>query len=105
MRNFNQDLKKVYNENLQILVASKKKPGTIFYGIDNYLSICGIGYAIRINYGCFTGNYQMFGKLQVLISRAISGGRNMNAWKEKYDLKNNKVDCEVESLDLVGWCI
>jgi hypothetical protein len=45
MNKFNQDLKKVYDENLQVLVvskdknANKEKAATKFYGIINYVLI------------------------------------------------------------------
>ena len=63
----------------------------LFYGIHNYLSISSLGYSLAKTYGCFDECFELSGKPQHFISRAVNGGRTMTAENKKQLVTDSKI--------------
>ena len=70
-----------------------------FPGIHNYLSISSLGYALTKAYGCFDECYELAGKPQNFISRAVNGGRTMTA-ENKIQIVENVVLQDFDAVSL-----
>ncbi|MDR1819328.1 MAG: DNA polymerase [Methanobrevibacter sp.] len=84
---FDSDLKIIFDTN-----------NVNFEGINQYVSISAIGYALAEKYGCFEDCYELAGKPQDFIMRCVSGGRCMLCNNQKNIITGKIQDFDAVSL-------